>query len=52
MPYASESQRRLMQGIAHGWKPDMKNAPSKSVAQKFERDSRKSKLSQLLKVGK
>lgn len=53
MPYASQAQRRLMEGIAHGWKPsNMKNPPSKAVAQKFSKDSKMSKLSALLKVGK
>ena len=38
MPYASASQRRLMEGIAHGWHPThMKHAPSKAVAQEFHR---------------
>lgn len=36
MPYASDSQRRLMEGIRHGWKPDhMKHPPSRAVAKKF-----------------
>ena len=54
MPYASESQRRLMEGIAHGWHPTgMKDPPSKSVAKKFaEHSEGKSKLKHLLKVGK
>lgn len=52
MPYASESQRRLMQGIAHGWHPShMKDAPSKAVAEKFVQHG-KSKLRSLLKAGR
>lgn len=36
MPYASESQRRLMEGIRHGWTPShLRHPPSKAVAQKF-----------------
>jgi len=36
MPTVSESQRRLMQGIKHGWKPTrMKNPPSRAVAREF-----------------
>ncbi len=52
MPYASESQRRLMEGIAHGWKPSgMKDPPSKAVARKFTEHSegKKTKLKDLLK---
>lgn len=36
MPYQSESQRRLMEGIRNGWHPTgLKNPPSKAVAEKF-----------------
>ena len=40
MPYQSESQRRLMEGIAHGWHPSgMKHPPTKAVADKFHQDT-------------
>ena len=35
MPDVSQSQRRLMAGIAHGMKPRNKNAPSVAVAKDF-----------------
>ncbi len=36
MPMESESQRRLMQGIKHGWKPaHMESPPSQAVARRF-----------------
>lgn len=36
MPSSSPAQRRLMQGIANGWRPKrMKNPPSVAVAEEF-----------------
>lgn len=36
MPMAPGPQTRLMEGIAHGWKPTgMKKPPSKAVAKEF-----------------
>lgn len=42
MPMVSEAQRRLMQGIKHGWKPSrMKNPPSRKVAREFVKEGMK-----------
>lgn len=41
MPYKSDKQRRLMEGILHGMRPNMKNPPSKKIAQKFHNKARK-----------
>jgi hypothetical protein len=36
MPFKSPAQRRLMEGINHGWVPDrIKRPPSKQVAAEF-----------------
>ena len=41
MPYQSDAQRRLMQGIQHGWHPTgMKRQPSKAVAEKFHEEDK------------
>ena len=44
MPYKSESQRRLMEGIRHGWKPTgLASPPTKAVAEEFHKASATSK---------
>lgn len=35
MPVESKSQWRLMQAIAHGWRPRRKKGPSMTVAKEF-----------------
>ena len=41
MPSRSMRQHRLMEGIAHGWKPTgMKKPPPKSVATEFAKADR------------
>ncbi len=54
MPSVSESQRRLMAGIAHGWKPTgMKDPPSQAVAQEFfDADRKKAEVKALRGKGK
>lgn len=37
MPSKSKSQHRFMEAVAHGWKPQGKKGPPKSVAQEFVR---------------
>lgn len=48
MPFKSEAQRRLMEGIAHGMKPRSLHAPSQAVAQKFVNDSRRKQIAQAM----
>lgn len=46
MPFKSEAQRRLFEGVAHGMKPRTAHAPSPAVAQKFIADSQGKPLRQ------
>lgn len=48
MPFKSEAQRRLMEGIAHGMKPSSAHAPSQAVAQKFVNDSKRKQIAQAM----
>jgi hypothetical protein len=44
MPSKSKKQHRLMQAVAHGWKPKYFQGPSRSVAKEFvEEDKRAGK---------
>lgn len=49
MPYESEAQRRLMEGIRHGMKPRMKNSPSRAVAEKFHNEDKQRRMAQFLR---
>lgn len=48
MPFKSEAQRRLMEGIAHGMKPRSGHAPSQAVALKFVNDSKRKQIAQAM----
>ncbi len=49
MPSTSPAQARLMAGIAHGMKPYSKNAPSMTVAKKFNQaDAKRHMLAKAL----
>lgn len=49
MPYQSDAQRRLMEGIAHGWHPTgMKDPPSRAVAEKFHAEDKAARKRKML----
>jgi hypothetical protein len=35
MPSQSKKQHRMMQAVAHGWKPKYRKGPSQAVAKEF-----------------
>lgn len=35
MPSSTKKQAKLMRAVAHGWKPDRTEGPSKAVAKEF-----------------
>ncbi len=47
MPMVSKAQNRLMQAIAHGWKPRGKKVPSRTVAREFIAASRSVNIKRL-----
>jgi len=49
VPFQSQAQRGLMEGIAHGWHPTgMKHPPTKAVAQKFSQEDAQVKKRKLM----
>jgi len=40
-PSKTPKQKRLMQAVAHGWKPDQMKGPSKAVAKEFVKADQK-----------
>jgi len=43
MPSKSKAQAKLMRAVAHGWKPDRTEGPSKKVAKEFVKADQKRK---------